>query len=60
MNYPPVCPIHLRAMICPCCTGSKGGKTTGPSKARTGEQAQKAAKARWAKKKSAQAAADLK
>lgn len=31
--------------------GAKGGKTSGPTKARTREQAQKAAAARWAKYK---------
>ena len=31
--------------------GTKGGTTTGPTKARTREQAQKAAAARWAKQK---------
>jgi len=48
-------------LICPHCNqplsislftgflGSKGGTTTGPTKARTREQAQKAAKARWKK-----------
>ena len=30
--------------------GSKGGKTFGPSKARTTEQARKAAMVRWSKK----------
>ena len=50
-------------MICPCCgkrvkrthfactSGSKGGKATGKAKARTSEQAKKAATARWGKEK---------
>lgn len=48
-------------MTCPCCkkrvtrshfscaSGAKGGKATGPRKARTSEQARAAVKARWDK-----------
>lgn len=34
-----------------CAAGAKGGATTGPTKARTSEQARAAANARWAKAK---------
>ena len=34
--------------------GKKGGLTTGPTKARSSEQARKAVTARWEKKKSSQ------
>lgn len=56
---------HTEKMNCPKCksplpsylvdsreAGRKGGKTTGPSKARTSEQARAAVMKRWEKKES--------
>lgn len=55
MSNQPLCPIHNRVMVCPCCTGSKGGKAKGPAKARTHKQAHQAAMARVAKQRAIKA-----
>ena len=41
----PTCEACGTPLLCPRCTGAKGGKVTGPSKARPRRMAQKAARA---------------
>jgi len=45
----PYCDHALSVSLFTGYLGAKGGTTTGPTKARSREQAQKAAAARWAK-----------